>query len=99
MRAPPLARMAAVAAPRPEAEPVTIAHNPSFDIRISFCCCWLGSSRPFTGRGLTISCRKRRANPRAFHYAELVLDLGFFMPPPHADLRTALVTAMAFAHH
>src|SRR6476469_6768063 len=35
MRAPPLARMAAVAAPRPEAEPVTIAHKPSFDIRIS----------------------------------------------------------------
>src|SRR6266404_1826774 len=35
MRAPPLARMAAVAAPRPDAEPVTIAHNPSFDIGIS----------------------------------------------------------------
>src|ERR1700676_5313944 len=36
MRAPPLARMAAVAAPRPDAEPVTIAHKPSPDIRISF---------------------------------------------------------------
>src|SRR5580704_13800295 len=36
MRAPSLARMAAVAAPRPEAEPVTIAHKPSFDIRIPF---------------------------------------------------------------
>src|SRR6266478_957680 len=35
MRAPPLARMAAVAAPRPDADPVTIAHKPSFDIRIS----------------------------------------------------------------
>src|SRR6267378_2118154 len=35
MRAPSLARMAAVAAPRPDAEPVTITHNPSFDIRIS----------------------------------------------------------------
>src|ERR1700712_1292737 len=35
MRAPPSARMAAVAAPRPDAEPVTIAHKPSFDIRIS----------------------------------------------------------------
>src|SRR3954454_7681441 len=34
MRAPPLARMAAVAAPRPEAEPVTIAHETSPDIRI-----------------------------------------------------------------
>src|SRR5882724_4975601 len=35
MRAPLLARIAAVAAPRPDAEPVTIAHNPSFDIGIS----------------------------------------------------------------
>src|SRR6266576_2202685 len=35
MRAPPLARIVAVAAPRPDAEPVTIAHNPSFDIGIS----------------------------------------------------------------
>src|ERR1700761_2557825 len=38
MRAPRLARMVAVAAPRPDAEPVTIAHKPSpepsFDIRI-----------------------------------------------------------------
>src|ERR1700719_3111891 len=42
MRAPSFARMAAVAAPRPEAEPVTIAHKPSFDIRISpdCCSCW-----------------------------------------------------------
>src|ERR1700744_4052622 len=32
MRPPPLAKIAAVAAPRPEAEPVTIAKNPSFDI-------------------------------------------------------------------
>src|SRR5665811_1244690 len=38
MRAPPLARMAAVAAPRPDAEPVTTAHKPSFDIRISSYC-------------------------------------------------------------
>src|SRR5260370_32990036 len=37
MRAPPLASMAAVAAPSPDAEPVTIAHKPSFDIRISSC--------------------------------------------------------------
>src|SRR5450631_3658582 len=40
MRAPPLARMAAVAAPRPDAEPVTIAHKPSFDIRISSLVFW-----------------------------------------------------------
>jgi hypothetical protein len=32
MRAPPFARMTAVAAPRPDAEPVMIAHRPSFDI-------------------------------------------------------------------
>src|SRR5215813_1138530 len=33
MRAPPLARIPDVAAPRPDAEPVTITHKPSFDIR------------------------------------------------------------------
>src|SRR4029078_8733369 len=38
VRAPPLARIAAVAAPRPDAEPVTIAHKPSLDIRISSYC-------------------------------------------------------------
>jgi hypothetical protein len=31
-----LASMAAVAAPRPDADPVIIAHKPSFDIRHSF---------------------------------------------------------------
>jgi hypothetical protein len=36
MRAPSFASMAAVAAPRPEAEPVTIAHKLSFDIHFSF---------------------------------------------------------------
>src|ERR1700686_4756347 len=35
MRAPSLASMAAVAAPSPDAEPVIIAHKPSFDIRTS----------------------------------------------------------------
>src|SRR6267154_1619547 len=34
MRAPSLARMAAVAAPRPDADPVTITHTPSADIRL-----------------------------------------------------------------
>src|SRR5215813_8240166 len=33
MRAPPLARIPDVAAPRPDAEPVTITQKPSFDIR------------------------------------------------------------------
>src|SRR5215475_2614498 len=37
MRAPASARNPAVAAPRPDAEPVTIAHKPSFDIVSSFC--------------------------------------------------------------
>jgi hypothetical protein len=32
-----LARILAVAAPRPDAEPVTITHKPSFDI-VSSCC-------------------------------------------------------------
>src|ERR1700759_3529726 len=32
MRAPPLARIPDVAAPRPDAEPVTITHKPSLDI-------------------------------------------------------------------
>jgi hypothetical protein len=40
-----------------------------------------------------------RANPRTFHYAEFILCLTIFMSPPHAALRPALVTAMAFAHH
>src|SRR3954449_5490025 len=52
MRAPPLARMAAVAAPRPEAEPVTIAHKPSFDIRISSCCSELFLNFPLGGAGI-----------------------------------------------
>jgi hypothetical protein len=40
-----------------------------------------------------------RANLRTFHYAEFILCLTSFMPPSQAALRTALVTAMAFAHH
>src|SRR6516165_6466748 len=37
MRAPPSARIDAVAAPSPDAEPVTIAFKASFDIASSFC--------------------------------------------------------------
>src|SRR4029079_4876924 len=99
MRAPPFARMAAGAGPRPEAEPVTIAHNPSFDIRISSCCSWLGFEPPVHRLRLTISRDQRRANPRSFHYAEFILCMMIFMPPSQAALRTALVRAMAFAHH
>src|SRR6266566_1465415 len=89
MRAPPLARMAAVAAPRPDAEPVTIAHKPSFDIRISsYCleptrCCSVALYHIAQPGG----CKSDK-----LRYAELI-------PAPHAPLRTALVTAMAFAHH
>src|SRR5258707_15190414 len=42
MRAPPFARIAAVAAPSPDAEPVTIAHKPSADI--AFPCCDFGQA-------------------------------------------------------
>src|SRR5258707_1620965 len=68
-RAPPLASMAAVAAPRPDAEPVTIAHKPSFDIRISSCD-WTGRLRR------TISCPKIPANRQKLRCAELMLACG-----------------------
>src|SRR5580692_34251 len=48
MRAPLLARMAAVAAPRPEAEPVITAQRPSLDIalpHIVFECLWRSTTR------------------------------------------------------
>src|SRR5882762_9107186 len=60
MRAPPLARMAEVAAPRPDAEPVTIAHKPSFDIRFPF----VVLSRTIS-RWHTISRGEIPANPRS----------------------------------
>src|SRR5258707_15892605 len=85
--------MAAVAAPKPDADPVTTAHKPSFDIRFLFLfgaepC---GSDLPYRAanalqirhsplRGIN-SCRINR------------------MPRLQAALRRALVTAMAFPHH
>src|SRR6266581_4939938 len=95
MRAPSLARMAAVAAPRPEADPVTIAHKPSFDIGISSCCFCDEQLR----WGLTISRGKVPANRRNSVARNLFFRLMIFMPPPQTALRTALVMAMAFAHH
>src|SRR6202011_5515945 len=94
MRAPPFARMAAVAAPKPDADPVTIAHKPSFDIRISSCCFELNRSRGAIPYRATkyLQIAKLRC-------AEFILCLMDFMPPPQAALRTALVTAMAFPHH
>src|ERR1700727_2492009 len=61
MRPPPFAKIAAVAAPRPEAEPVTIAKNPSFDIPFPL----LALDRPLAcaGAGTTISRGALPANP------------------------------------
>src|SRR5579862_2015030 len=95
MRAPPLARIAAVAAPRPDAEPVTIAHKPSFDIRVSSCCFELNSARG----GIPYRAAKSLSNPRSFRWTEFGHRLMSLMPPPQAALRAALVTAMAFPHH
>src|SRR6476661_3156287 len=93
MRAPPLARMAAVAAPKPDADPVTIAHKPSFDIRflLLFGAEPCGCDLPY-----------RAANALQIRHSPLrgikFLPAGF-MPPSQAALRRALVTAMAFPHH
>src|ERR1700709_2082854 len=98
MRAPPLAKIEAVAAPRPEAEPVTIAHKPSFDIRISSCCGELFLKGPLVGLAYHIV-RQGSCKPQKFRLAEFILCLMSIMPPSQAALRRALVRAMAFAHH
>src|ERR1700736_4092392 len=100
MRAPPLASNAAVAAPRPDAEPVTIAHKPSFDIRTSpsdfgLARCW---------RRSTISCGQTPANLQNSQICKTPLhgiNAGQrFMPPLQGALRaSALVMAVAFPHH
>src|SRR3984893_12366866 len=95
MRAPPLARMADVAAPRPDAEPVTVTHKPSFDIRVS-------SYRFRAPGGAPSSYRagKTHANPPNLRCAELIIPRLPFMSPLQAALRRqALVMAMAFPHH
>src|SRR6266849_6935132 len=91
-RAPPLASMAAVAAPRPDAEPVTIAHKPSFDIRIS------SRDWPVEAHHIVPQNACKSAKLRC---AELMLTAAVpFMPPLQGHLRTsALVMAMAFPHH
>src|SRR4051794_6810811 len=88
MRAPPLASRAAVAAPRPDADPVTIAHKPSFDIRVSFCLHFeLGDGSPYRGAG---SLQIER-NFVARNSSENAL---------HAAMRaSALVRGAAFPHH
>src|SRR6266436_7597435 len=94
MRAPPLANMAAVAAPRPDAEPVTIAHKPSFDIRISS-----SDLEPAVETHHIvpqIACKSAK-----LRCAELMVAAAVpFMSPLQGHLRTsALVMAMAFPHH
>src|SRR3954454_16995010 len=95
MRAPRFARMAAVAAPKPDAEPVTIAHKPSFDIRISSCCFDQNFSRggiPYRAiKSLQIGGPSARRN-------SFIAGRGLMLPP-QAALRAALVRAMAFPHH
>src|SRR5712672_743370 len=93
MRAPPLARMAAVAAPRPDADPVTIAHKPSFDIRflLLFDLSLQGSELPYRAAN---ALQIQHSPPSGINSCALG-----FMPPSQATLRTALVRAMAFAHH
>src|SRR5258708_372199 len=95
MRAPPLARMAAVAAPKPDADPVTIAHKPSFDIRISSNCFELNFARGGIPYRAAKSLQIRETSARR----NLFFRLTNLMPPPQAALRAALVTAMAFPHH
>ena len=94
MRAPPLASMAAVAAPRPDAEPVTIAHKPSFDIRISSC-----DLEPAVETQHIVP--QNACKSPKLRCAELMLAAAVpFMPPLQGHLRTsALVMAMAFPHH
>src|SRR5512142_2175189 len=95
MRAPPLARMAAVAAPRPDAEPVTIAHKPSPDIRISLLCFSLTRSRAIYHIAHENTCKPAKLRP-----PELVIPSRGFMPSPQGRPRTsALVMAVAFPHH
>src|SRR5271166_1959395 len=99
MRAPPWARMVAVAAPSPDAEPVTIAYKPSFDI-VSSCCPEAAALLP---RWSTISRGETRANSPKLHCAELEFpqapDTLPHMSVPQAPLRRALVRTMAFPHH
>src|SRR6187402_2380312 len=73
MRAPPLARMAAVAAPSPDADPVITTHKPSFDICIPLLVSGLAAmyhsrgapvyTRRNPSRGITGAC-PHRSPPR-----------------------------------
>src|ERR1700709_474557 len=98
MRAPPLARMAAVAAPRPDAEPVTIAHKPSLDIGISLIVLkWAFSRGGIAYRA--VKSLQIRETPLCGIDPFASRPCRVLMPPSQAALRTALVRPMAFAHH
>src|SRR6478736_1490473 len=81
--------MAAVAAPSPEADPVTIAHNPSFDIASSCVFC-----EPLSAGGIPYRAAK---SPQIDTPAGGIC--AGHMPTPQAALLRALVRAMAFPHH
>src|SRR5258707_3723358 len=85
--------MAAVAAPNSDADPVTTAYKPSFDIRflLLFGAEPCGSDLPYrVANALQI----RHSPLRGIKFS----PVGF-MSPSQAALRRALVTAMAFPHH
>src|SRR5262249_24170540 len=91
MRAPPLAKMPAVAAPRPDAEPVTITHKPSFDI-VSSCC---------SGAGYGPCGAVARALPYHATKCETPLGgIGLLMPPRQARIPAPpLVRRVDFPQH
>src|SRR5690349_10098900 len=82
--------MEAVAAPRPEADPVTIAHKPSLDIRFLLLFC-----SHFRGLAYHIARQSQGQSP---------LDgirpaMRRHIPAAQAALLPALVRPMAFPHH
>src|ERR1700744_5351011 len=102
MRPPPLAKIAAVAAPRPEAEPVTIAKNPSFDIPDFLFLLLTGRWPARVGRTISRGVLPaNRAKSVARNYSSTHRYLWPLpMPVRQAALRTsALVMALAFPHH
>src|ERR1700742_2364289 len=97
MRAPSLARMAAVAAPRPDAEPAIIAQKPSLAIAFPL----FDFEQPRCGRGAVYHIARsiaRKSNK--LHCAELMQSRPTLMSGAQVALRSqALVKAAAFAHH
>src|ERR1700753_3225037 len=97
MRAPGCARMAAVAAPRPDAEPVTIAQKPSLAIAFPL----FDFEQPRCGKGAVYHIGRPIArNSRKLHCAEFMQSPPTLMSGSQVALRSqALVTTLAFDHH